>query len=53
MRRFAVLTALVTLVLVRRTDRVAAPIFSRRSRWVFATQGRSSAITRRPPPASP
>jgi EmrB/QacA subfamily drug resistance transporter len=47
----ALLGALVTLVLVRRTDRVVAgPIFGRRSRWVLATQGRSSAVTRRPPP---
>jgi EmrB/QacA subfamily drug resistance transporter len=46
----ALLGALVTLVLVRQRDRVkAGPIFSRRSRWVMATQGRSSAITRRPP----
>jgi hypothetical protein len=25
-------------------------VFTRRSRWVFATSGRSPAITRRPPP---
>jgi hypothetical protein len=47
----ALLGAVVCLVLVRKTDRVAAgPIFGRRSRWIFATQGRSSAITKRPPP---
>jgi len=47
----ALLGALVCLVLVRQTDRVAAgPIFGRRSRWVLATHGRSSAISRRPPP---
>ncbi|HET7443389.1 MAG TPA: hypothetical protein VFJ57_01880 [Solirubrobacterales bacterium] len=46
----ALLGALVPLFLVRRTDRVAAgPIFSRRSRWVYASQGRSSAITKRLP----
>lgn len=46
----ALLGALVALALVRKTDRVAAgPVFSRRSRWVFAAQGRSSAITKRPP----
>jgi EmrB/QacA subfamily drug resistance transporter len=47
----ALLGALVSLLLVRRDDRLkAGPIFSRRSRWIFATQGRSSAITRRPDP---
>ncbi len=47
----ALLGAVVALFLVRRGDRVAAgPIFSRRSRWVYATQGRSSALTKRPPP---
>jgi hypothetical protein len=44
----ALLGALVTLVLVRKTDRLAGPVFGRRSRWVFASQGRSSAITKRP-----
>jgi len=48
----ALLGALVSLFLVRRTDRVArGPVFGRRSRWVLATQGRSSALTRHPPPA--
>jgi EmrB/QacA subfamily drug resistance transporter len=47
----ALLGALVTLVLVRKADRVAGgPVFGRRSRWIFASQGRSSAITKRPPP---
>ena len=47
----ALLGALASLLLVRKTDRFkAGPVFSRRSRWIFATQGRSSAITRRPPP---
>lgn len=47
----ALLGAVVCFLLVRRTDRVAAgPIFSRRSRWTYATQGRSSAITKHPPP---
>jgi EmrB/QacA subfamily drug resistance transporter len=46
----ALLGALVSLLLVRHSDRlVSGPIFSRRSRWVLATEGRSSAITRRPP----
>ncbi|HZO06024.1 MAG TPA: MFS transporter, partial [Solirubrobacterales bacterium] len=43
--------ALVCLLLVRKTDRVASgPIFSRRSRWVYVSHGRSSAISKRPPP---
>jgi MFS family permease len=49
----ALLGALVTFVLVRKTDRVkrkAAGVFTRRSRWIYATTGRSPAITRRPPP---
>lgn len=46
----ALLGALVCLILVRRSDRVVSgPVFSRRSRWLYATQGRSSAISRRPP----
>jgi len=46
----ALLGAIVCLVLVRKSDRtVDGPIFGRRSRWIFASQGRSSAITRRPP----
>ncbi len=46
----ALLGALVTLFLVRRSDRVAAgPVFSRRSRWISIAEGRSSAITKRPP----
>jgi hypothetical protein len=45
----ALLGAVATLVLVRKTDRVAGgPDFGRRSRWVLASQGRSSAITKRP-----
>ncbi len=47
----ALLGAVVALILVRRTDRIkTGPVFGRRSRWVLASQGRSSAITRRPPP---
>jgi EmrB/QacA subfamily drug resistance transporter len=45
--------ALVTFILVRKTDRVkgkTAGVFTRRSRWIYATSGRSPAITRRPPP---
>jgi EmrB/QacA subfamily drug resistance transporter len=49
----ALLGALCTLILVRKRDRLkgkAAGVFTRRSRWVYATSGRSPAITRRPPP---
>jgi MFS family permease len=47
----ALLGALASLLLVRKTDRVKrGPVFSRRSRWIYASQGRSPAITRRPPP---
>ena len=47
----ALLGALVTLFLVRKTDRLEdGPIFGRRSRWIVATSGRSSAISKRPPP---
>ncbi|HWA53787.1 MAG TPA: DHA2 family efflux MFS transporter permease subunit [Solirubrobacterales bacterium] len=46
----ALLGAVFSLLLVRRTDRVKrGPVFSRRSRWIYASQGRSPAITRRPP----
>jgi hypothetical protein len=51
----ALLGALATFILVRKTDRVkrkAAGVFTRRSRWIYATTGRSPAITRRPPPRS-
>ena len=45
----ALLGALVSFVLVRHADRVkTGPVFGRRSRWMLATEGRSSAITRRP-----
>jgi hypothetical protein len=39
-------------VLVRREDRVRErpPVFSRRSRWIYAAAGRGPAITKRPPP---
>ncbi len=45
--------AAACLILVRRGDRVSegGPVFARRSRWVYATAGRSSAISKRPPPA--
>jgi len=47
----ALLGAIVTAILVRRSDRLAkGPIFSRRSRWIYAHSGRSPAITRRPAP---
>lgn len=48
----ALIGALVTFILVRKTDRVkerTAGVFTRRSRWIYATSGRSPAITRRPP----
>jgi EmrB/QacA subfamily drug resistance transporter len=51
----AVVGALVSFVLVRKRDRVkpeATGVFTRRSRWIFATTGRSPAITRRPAPRS-
>ncbi|MGA9371650.1 MAG: DHA2 family efflux MFS transporter permease subunit [Solirubrobacterales bacterium] len=44
--------ALTCFLLVRRGDPVKeGPVFSRRSRWIYATAGRSSAVTRRPPPS--
>jgi EmrB/QacA subfamily drug resistance transporter len=49
----ALLGALTSFFLVRKQDRVkprAAGVFTRRSRWIYATSGRSPAITRRPPP---
>lgn len=47
----ALLGAISSLLLVRKTDRVKrGPVFSRRSRWIYASQGRSPAITRRPEP---
>jgi MFS family permease len=48
----ALLGAIVTFILVRKTDRLkqkAAGVFTRRSRWIYATSGRSPAITRRRP----
>ncbi|MBS1883090.1 MAG: DHA2 family efflux MFS transporter permease subunit [Actinobacteria bacterium] len=49
----AVVGAIVSFILVRKRDRVkgeGAGVFTRRSRWIFATSGRSPAITRRPAP---
>jgi EmrB/QacA subfamily drug resistance transporter len=51
----AVVGAIVSFILVRKRDRVkpeAAGVFTRRSRWIFASVGRSPAITRRPAPRS-
>ena len=49
----ALLGALACFVLVRAGDRVReAPVFSRRSRWIYATAGRSPAVPKRPPPAT-
>jgi EmrB/QacA subfamily drug resistance transporter len=47
----ALLGALFSLLLVRKADRVKVGVFSRRSRWISATSGRSPAVTRRPAPA--
>ncbi len=47
----ALLGAFFSLVLVRKTDRVKTGVFSRRSRWISASSGRSPAITRRPAPS--
>jgi EmrB/QacA subfamily drug resistance transporter len=48
----ALLGALICFVLVRRGDRVyAGPVFSRRSRWFWASAGVGPGITRRPPQA--
>jgi EmrB/QacA subfamily drug resistance transporter len=44
----ALLGAVSSWILVRRTGRASDPIFGRRSRWLFVGQGRSPAITRRP-----
>ncbi len=50
----ALLGALACFLLVRRGDPVKeGPVFSRRSRWIYATGGRSSAVTKRPPPEPP
>ena len=46
----ALLGALCALTLVRKTDRVKVGVFSRRSRWISVSSGRSPAVTRRPPP---
>ena len=46
----AVVGAIACLVLVRRQPReLDRPVFGRRSRWIYANQGRSGAITRHPP----
>jgi EmrB/QacA subfamily drug resistance transporter len=47
----ALVGAISSLLLVRKADRVKVGVFSRRSRWISATSGRSPAITRRPAPA--
>ncbi len=50
----ALVGALVTFILVRKTDRLKTPgapgVFSRRSRWISTSVGRSPAISRRPAP---
>ena len=46
----ALVGAIACFVLVRRESReLEGPVFGRRSRWVYLNQGRSGAITRRPP----
>jgi MFS family permease len=49
----ALVGAIACFILVRRGDPMArgAPVFGRRSRWLYVTSGRSSAITRQPPEA--
>ena len=50
----ALLGAVACLLLVRKSDRVAAvPIFTRRSRWISANVGRTPGVTRHPPPSEP
>jgi EmrB/QacA subfamily drug resistance transporter len=47
----ALLGGLACFILVRKSDRVTeGRVFTRRSRWIYATAGRSSAISRRPAP---
>jgi hypothetical protein len=47
----ALLGALTCFILVRREDRLyEAPVFSRRSRWFWASAGLGPGITRQPPP---
>jgi hypothetical protein len=47
----ALLGALTCFILVRRTMRVAeGPIFSRRSRWIYANVASTPAVTKHPPP---
>ncbi len=48
----ALIGAVSCFLLVRKEDRVGlGPVFGRRSRWLYATSGRSPGITRHPPPA--
>ena len=45
----ALLGAIACFILVRKSDRVTeGPVFTRRSRWLYAMTGRSPAVTRRP-----
>ena len=47
----ALLGAIASFLLVRKTDRVdTAKIFGRRSRWITSNTGRTSALTKHPPP---
>jgi hypothetical protein len=50
----ALLGALCAFVLVRQTDRVAgAPVFSRRSRWMWVAPAQGPGLTRQPVPEPP
>ena len=50
----ALLGALCALVLVRQSDRVAeAPVFSRRSRWIWIAPVQGPGLTRQPAPEPP
>jgi EmrB/QacA subfamily drug resistance transporter len=44
----AVLGAVICFILVRRGDRVAERVFTRRSRWAYVTTGHGPGITRQP-----
>ena len=50
----ALVGAISSLVMVGKPDQaLRIRVFGRRSRWIAAGQGRSPAITRRPPPSTP
>ena len=50
----AIVGAVVSWLLVRKSDHeVPTHIFSRRSRWMWATSGQGPGVTRKPPPGQP